>query len=826
MQLHADEHEAQSRAIAHKLVQVEQALSLANASIESERARTAEVTRQSRERLEQMRSQLETSFARRLETEKQAAVEAAKREAAELHTQLESKLQHALSNAGPSAEQVEALLADRLQASREAWEAENQEHLSKAIEAATKSELAKARSQWEAQLESQRASLEAQSQQQLSQAIAAQRTQLELQFSQTLAQKLEEQARSLDAQIHDTEATQQALLEKWRTERAKLEEAAQRDIKIALERQLTELEAQFAAKWDEQQTLLQKQHEQRLQAALQHAREQSEAAVQQQRELASAELRNAVDSALSSQRAQYEHNAQQLRKQLEEEHAALESATRQQWERESVDRLQAALQEQQLRLQEQAAVERDSLLAKFETRLRDELSAIDNASVLGAENAIKLQREQMQASFDAQLDHALLSEKARMQRELSSLLHVLEEYEQLWGIERHESARLTASHDQAQREAQEADHIVDVLREKLREELAQRRQVAEQLEHAQSQAGKLQLSVEELRAQLANARTAGAHRRSETFMADPAAVARRRRRLRQMHDLTLAQLKKVKEGGDALKHRFEQCELVLRNRSELASARERVIEAERRVQSRMASSKVGVLMLCAVGTFATVGLLSWAIAKQVAPATYIATSMVAADGRGRTLSTNDLNNWEKYHTEILKDPRFHQFASDRFQRAGIETLGHASAVTEFVNENIRSEMRNPGEMKLHLTMQGRKKAERTLDTFTAAMTAFANTNQIQRIDGSVTKVAEASDTGGEPIDNAQTYYALSILGGLMTLVTTASIVVWRRLARAKTAFERDTHLAGVLDDAKWGGPQVLDSFKQARGEGDGKKKAA
>lgn len=829
MQLHADEHEAQAKAIAHKLSQVEQALAAAHAAIDTERARTADVTKQSRERLDQMRLQLETTFARKLETEKAAVHEQCKRDAAretaQLREQLEAKLQHALANAGPSQAEIDALLSERLDASRNEWEAANAAHLSKAIQQTTHEELTKARAQWESQLSSERTQLEQRSAQQLAEAVAAQRAQLELQFSQTLARKLEEQAQHLDAKQHDTEAAQEALLEKWRTERTKLEEAAQRDIKLALDRQLAELESQFATKWHQREDELHREQEQRLQAAAQLAREQSEVALAQHRSVASVELKQAVESAVASQRAAHEQHVAAMRKELESQYAALRDTEREQASREAQSRLAAALSAQQQELHEHAATERDALLAKFESRLRDELSAIDNASVLGAENAIKLQREQMQASFESQLEHAIMSEKSRVQRELAGVMQVLEEYEQLWHVERNESARLASQQDDAKRESQEADHVVGVLRDKLREELSQRKQMAEQVEHSSLEVGELQLTVEDLRNQLARAKSDSASRRTESFLVDPAAVARRKRRLRQMRDLTEGQLKKVREGSEALKHRFDQCELVLRNRSELAAARERVIEAERRVQSRMATSKVGVLMLCAVGTFATVGLLSWAIAKQIAPATYIATSMVAADGRGRTLSTNDLNNWEKYHNDILKDPRFHQFASDRFQRAGMDSLGTATAVTQFVQEHLRSEMRNAGEMKLHLTMQGRKKAERTLDTFTAAMTAFANTNQIQRIDGSVTKIAEASDTGGEPVDNAQTLYGLGILGGLLTFVGGASIIIWRRLAKAKTAFERDTQMAGVLDEAKWGGPKVLDSFKQARGDGEAKKAA-
>jgi hypothetical protein len=823
MQLHADEHQATAQTLTQKLAQVEQALALATTAAETERARTAEVTKQSRERLEQMRSQLETSFARRLESEKAAAADAARREAAqerlELEAQLATKLQAALAQAGPSEDEVQALLAGALAEQQAELEARFASQLDSARQASSTQQLEAARAQWEQQAARDLETLRQNSQRTLEAKLHEQRTQLELSFSRTLAERLEEQAGALRSQQTDVEASQQAMLEKWRNERAKLEEAAQREIAAALEAQRRELEARASAALEhalaQREATLHEQSEARLAQAMQQAREHAEAVLARQREQSESHLRSALDAALAEQRAEHEKALHTLRSKLHEESQAHGTASRELWEREAQLHLHTSLQQQESKLLEQAAMERDALLAKFEERLRDELTAIDNASVLGAENAIKLQREQMQQSFDSQLQHALLSEKGRMQRELQSLLSVVEEYEQLWHIERHEAARLTNDFAKASQDAQEADHVVGVLRDKLREELGQRKAIAEQMERATLQAGELQLTVDDLRTQLARAKSEGAARRSEQFLADPVAVTRRRRRLRQMRDLATQRQAKLREAGEALQHRYEQCELVLRNRSELAAARERIIEAERRVQRRMAGSKVGVLVLCAMGTFATVGLLSWAIAKQVAPATFIATSMVSADGRGRTLSERDLTSWQSYHETILTDPRFHQFASDRFQKAGMESLSTASSVSEFISSRIRHEERNPGEMKLHLTMQGRRAAERTLDTFTAAMTAFANTNQIQRVDGSVTKVAEASSTGGEPVDNAQTYYALSIMGSLTALVMGVSIAVWRRLARAKTAFERDTHLAGVLDDAKWGGPKVLDSFKQA-----------
>jgi hypothetical protein len=754
-----------------------------------------------------MRVQLETTFARRLESEKAAAVDAARAEASRereaLRSELESKLHAALASAGPAQSEVEKLVSQALESQRTQLAHEHAQRLQQASEAATSAQLAASQAQLEQQLATEREAWQATAAKQLDAALREQRSQLELRFSQTLSQKLEEQASSLKLEQQDVDAAQHALLDKWRSERAKLEEAARKEIAQALDAQRRELEHQASEALATREAVLREQSAAKLQEALHAAREQAQSQVKQ-----------AVDEAVAQQRREHEAATSALRSQLALDASTQQTALRALWDREAQQHMQAALAEQEQRLLEHAAGERDALLAKFETRLRDELAAIDNASVLGAESAIKLQREQMQQSFDSQLQHAILAEKSRVQRELADVMQVLEEYEQLWSVERHEAARLTESHAKASQDAQEADHVVGVLRDKLREELGQRKAMAEQIEQAHTQTGELQLTVEHLRAQLAEARQASAAHRSEQFLADPAAVTRRRRRLRQMRDLAQQRQTKLREAGEALQHRYEQCELVLRNRSELAAARERIIEAERRVQRRAAGSKVGVLVLCAVGTFATVGLLSWALAKQVAPATYVATSMVSADGRGRTLSERDLTGWQTYHEQILKDPRFHQFASDRFQKAGIESLGTASAVAQFVSERIRHEERNPGELKLHLTMQGRRAAERTLDTFTASMTAFANTNQIQRVDGSVTKVASASDTGGEPIDNAQTYYALSIMGGLTALVMGVSIAVWRRLARAKTAFERDTHLSSVLDDAKWGGPETLQSFKQ------------
>jgi hypothetical protein len=132
-------------------------------------------------------------------------------------------------------------------------------------------------------------------------------------------------------------------------------------------------------------------------------------------------------------------------------------------------------------------------------------------------------------------------------------------------------------------------------------------------------------------------------------------------------------------------------------------------------------------------------------------------------------------------------------------------------------------------MMLSLPGEGSSRTERVLDTFTAAFVSHANAAQTARVDGSVTAVKQQAKAGSDPIDKTRMYWALGMLGGGVLVFGMIALGIWRKLAGAKTQFERDTQLAAVLDQARWGDvsmPDLKDIEKRTVKKEDAQKKAA
>lgn len=280
-------------------------------------------------------------------------------------------------------------------------------------------------------------------------------------------------------------------------------------------------------------------------------------------------------------------------------------------------------------------------------------------------------------------------------------------------------------------------------------------------------------------------------------------VEKRKRRLAKYREAVHRQSLKVRKAGEALKKRYEQCEQVLSMRAELFSVRERVLEAERRVQKRKAGATAAVIVFCAAATVAVLGALSWAVSRQVAPAMFEATSMIGADGRGRELNEAELEEWTRFHEQLLQDPVFHSAAADRYRRQGVPELGEPAAVAGMIRERLTTEAVEEGTLTLRLRAEGSARTERDLDLLTSALASHANAEQQRRIDGGVTKVAQAAKAGAEPIDQMRNIYALAGTGGGSLIAGLMGIVAWRRLSRAKTAFEMDNHINQTLGSPKF-----------------------
>jgi chromosome segregation ATPase len=441
-----------------------------------------------------------------------------------------------------------------------------------------------------------------------------------------------------------------------------------------------------------------------------------------------------------------------------------------------------------------------------EAKLEEAAAARDKAVAELADLQSKWAQEKAQAAKHqndtADADKALAELRARHQEEVGSRDQLRKQLETAEA--RYQELAGARDELRKQLEATEA---------RTKEEGGSHDELGKQLEAAEQAAGKANARAEALQAKL-TALAGEVESLKEQASRKPAAtkqlvssstasMLRRRQRLKVYRELVREQAVKVRKGGDALRKKMETCEQVLAQRAELATIRDRVLEGERRLQRRHAGSRAAVTLACVVAVFAVLAAMSWVLAREVAPATYMATSALKADGRARALNRAELEEWSHFHQALLNDPRFHETAADRFKRTGFPKLTTPEAVAELVRNDLTSENATAGEMQLHLKGEGSDKTQRTLETFTAALASQANGELTRRIDGAVTAVTLQATSADEPLDNTRMMYFVGILMVGITICGIFVLSIWKRLVGAKTAFEQDDVVSQALDDTKW-----------------------
>jgi len=276
-------------------------------------------------------------------------------------------------------------------------------------------------------------------------------------------------------------------------------------------------------------------------------------------------------------------------------------------------------------------------------------------------------------------------------------------------------------------------------------------------------------------------------------------LERRRARLGVYKTLLRRQAVKIRKASEVLTKRFEQVEQVMAMRADLAAARQRLIQAERREIKRAAISRTVAPMAGILAIISLTGALSWAIAREIAPARFAATAVLKAESRDRVLNSGELAEWQTLHENLINDPRLHEALAERYKRQGIASLAAPGDVLELTRGGLTFESGTDGELKLRLEGQGAEPTARTLEIFTNGLTNFVNSGSIRRVDGATTAIAQASAAGDSPIDSVRTQYTLGLAGGGSVLCSALAFSVWRRLSQAKSTFEQDTQLESLID---------------------------
>lgn len=343
---------------------------------------------------------------------------------------------------------------------------------------------------------------------------------------------------------------------------------------------------------------------------------------------------------------------------------------------------------------------------------------------------------------------------------------------------------------QHEKDAKELEGVLEQLRERLRTEAAKTEAFA-------AQAQGLEAKVAELASRPAVAAPGAA----ATHPAGPGEA--RLKRIGLVRKLVREKTKKIRRVSEALGKRYEQCEQVLTLRQEVLAAKRSVESAFKKQQSTEARGRAvqtTFFLTCAAAVMAGI---AWLLAGQVAPETFIAKATLAADNSERQLSGDELEEWNKWHRELLEDPRFHDFAAQKFTRQGVAGWGTPSAVRDRIKSTVQTSNNKPGEMTVEMKGIGRERLERELQTLAIAVQSSSREARERRADGANTSITQPAKAGAEPVESVRMVYTGAIFGGQVLVFGVLGMIVWNRLKQAKMKFDQSQAVDATEDEARW-----------------------
>lgn len=264
----------------------------------------------------------------------------------------------------------------------------------------------------------------------------------------------------------------------------------------------------------------------------------------------------------------------------------------------------------------------------------------------------------------------------------------------------------------------------------------------------------------------------------------------RRERLARMRRAVRDRVAKLDRQAAVLEERAREADQVLANRREIAQKAATLMKREERARALLSRNKSITMLFYTVATLAIVTVLSWAVADHVAPARYAVSAEIRADGRGRTLSPDELAEWQKYHENVLTDPSLMEIASERLGKRGIDELSRPGDLSARLNADLSSQSPEDGRLTLELRGEGAGLTSRTLDTYVVSIVSLANGTKDQRAGGAGSKVSVDAHVNGEPLSDERMVYAGAIGGGSTLVIGVGGLALYRRLRAQHAAYEQ------------------------------------
>lgn len=270
----------------------------------------------------------------------------------------------------------------------------------------------------------------------------------------------------------------------------------------------------------------------------------------------------------------------------------------------------------------------------------------------------------------------------------------------------------------------------------------------------------------------------------------PAYLLTRRQRLAGIRGALRERVQRLERTEAVLEERAREADQVLANRREISRQAASLLKREQRVVSLLSRNKSITILFYSVATLGIVAALSWALADRIAPARYAVTAELRADGRGRVLSHDELEEWQRYHESVLTDPSLVELASDRLGKRGIQALARPGDLAARLRADLSFESSEPGRLVLELRGDGAGVTMRTLDTYAVTIVSLANGTKDQRAGGAGTKLTVDATVEPDTLVDERPIYAAGIGGGGLLLVGLGWAGLYRRLRAQHAAYEQ------------------------------------
>lgn len=535
-------------------------------------------------------------------------------------------------------------------------------------------------------------------------------------------------------------------------------------------------------------------------------------------------------------------------------------------QRSAVDEQRQAVEQERSAVNE-AREELDRARGALDTdraasELKDSQLETERERLAEAEKALQLRTESLgvhESKLEERIDFALeaLAVAGKEQSELASKLAEtedrLQEAEQAQGP-------LEEALEEARHRVSELENEVNNLRESMNESggeaEARVAQLSEELDEARRRAEELEGAVRELHSQLEDAKsaapsdTAGDGTPSEVLAEYDAEIERleaalqqaearaadaeqngggaaggdacdqlftdedieflrlRRDRLSRARTHVKEQSRKVRRAGEMLKTRYQQCEEVLGQRVELVAVRDALVAAQAKIEKRNSSLTAVKQLATVVLIIAVLAGVSWTATLQAFPGTYAVETTVSAKAKGREATPEEMADWQAFHLEMVKDPRFLDDAAERLRRRGIASMGDAASLKMRMDQDMDISSTADGHMTFELRGTGKSRTERELATFINAFQTSSNALRARRGDPTIAQVSDGPNVTTDPINFQHLASAGTIFGGLLTLAIFGGLFIWKSLAKSKSKFEQQEEVDAVLAEARWEDPRA------------------